>query len=95
MMPNKPLIHYGEQCFSLTLKEITYSLEITKEVVLEILDEGIINAQKDPVEEWIFDHEAFKRMRTMIILHRDLGVNFAGAALALELLEEIHRLKKQ
>ena len=92
---NTNTVYQCEEWFFLSLQEITGSLQVTRETIFEILDEGIITAQKDEHEEWIFDHEAFRRIHTIIKLKRDLGVNLAGAALAIELLSEIDELRAQ
>jgi chaperone modulatory protein CbpM len=82
-----------EEWFVLSLSEVTLSFGISTETVIEIVDEGIVTVQKDKNNEWMFDNEAIRRIRTVLRLHRDLGVNLAGAGLALELLKEIDRLK--
>lgn len=83
----------SEQYFILTLQEITYSLHISPEILTEIIDEGIVNPQEDANAQLLFDHEAYRRINTVIKLHRDLGVNFAGAALIIELLDELQQLR--
>lgn len=82
----------SEDWFYLSLREVTYSFGVTEETILEIIDEGIVSAQKDDNEEWQFDSEAVRCIRTVLRLNRDLGVNLAGAGLALELLREIEHL---
>ncbi|MGQ3889176.1 chaperone modulator CbpM [Legionella sp. CNM-1927-20] len=82
-----------EEQFYLSLQEITYSFGVSQATILEIIDEGIVSAKKDEKNELQFDHEAFRRIRTVLKLNKDLGVNLAGAGLALELLSEIERLQ--
>lgn len=82
-----------EDWFYLSLREVSYSYGVTKEIILEIVDEGIVTPQKDEKEELIFDSDAVKNIGTVLRLNRDLGVNLAGAGLALELLQEIEYLK--
>lgn len=77
----------------LSLHEITYSFDVSEQVILEIIDEGIISATKNEHDEWLFDNNAFRRIRTVLRLKHDLGINLAGAGLALELLDEIERLQ--
>ncbi|KTD31862.1 MULTISPECIES: chaperone modulator CbpM [Legionella] len=88
----KPTATECEEWFYLSLAEVTSSFGVSKETVIEIVNEGIIPAQKDEHDEWQFDSEAVRCIRTVLRLNRDLGVNLAGAALALELLKEIDRL---
>lgn len=82
-----------EQGFYLTLGELSYSFNITRDTILHILDEGIVTAKKSNEGEWLFDGEAMRLIRTVLRLNRDLGVNFAGAGLVLQLLKEIDRLE--
>ncbi|KTC84853.1 chaperone modulator CbpM [Legionella brunensis] len=82
-----------EDFFYLSLREVTYSLGVSKDTILEIIDEGIVSAQKDEKEEWLFDSEAIRCIRTVLHLNRDLGVNLAGAGLALELMRQIDHLQ--
>ena len=95
MAENKkgPVITECEEWFFLSLGEVSSSFGITTETVIEIMDEGIVSAQRDEKNEWKFDNEAVRRIRTVLQLNRDLGVNLAGAGLALELLHEIDRLR--
>ncbi|KTC87539.1 chaperone modulator CbpM [Legionella drozanskii] len=88
----EPVKAESEEWFYLSLTEVTTSFGISRETVIEIIDEGIISAQKDEKEEWKFDDEALRCIRTVLRLNQDLGVNLAGAGLALELLKEIDRL---
>ncbi|KTD33693.1 putative chaperone-modulator protein CbpM [Legionella nautarum] len=88
----EPVTAESEEWFHLSLTEVTTSFGISRETVIEIIDEGIISAQKDEKDEWQFDDEALRCIRTVLRLHNDLGVNLAGAGLALELLKEIDRL---
>jgi chaperone modulatory protein CbpM len=48
----------------------------------------------DAAGEWQFAGENLRRARLALRLQRDLEINLAGVALALELLEEIHQLRR-
>lgn len=82
----------GEAWYRLSLREVTYSFGIQEETLIEIIDQGIVSGEQNAQGDLYFDSEALKRIRKVLQLHRDLGVNVAGAALAIELLEEIDRL---
>lgn len=90
----KPAELTSEEWFYLSLHEVTYSFGVSTETILAIVEEGIIAAHKDPEDQWQFDNEAFRRIRTVLRLKNDLGVNLAGAGLALELMDEIDRLER-
>ena len=69
------------------------------EEVISYVQEGILDPQDDAVvpekaETWQFHISSIKRVRTAVHLQRDLGINLAGAALALELLDRISELEK-
>lgn len=79
--------------FYMSLEEVTDSFGVTREVIYSIIDEGIVVVRGEE-QEWQFDSEAIRQIRTVLQLERDLGVNLPGAALALQLLREIDELKK-
>ena len=77
-----------------TLAELCQACNIHAEWVMGLVDEGII----DPVRRgptWQFSGNSLRRVMTIRHLQRDLDVNLAGAALALELLEEVNRLRNR
>lgn len=81
-----------EEFFYLSLQEITDSFGVTKDVIVEIINEGIIDVASNNEAEWQFNNEAVGRIRTVLQLQRDLNINLAGSALVLELLAEIDNL---
>ncbi len=67
--------------------------------VITYVQEGILDPEDDAVrpeqaETWQFHISSVRRVRTAVHLQRDLGVNLAGAALALELLDRIAELER-
>lgn len=84
-----------EQWFYLTVEEMSHSFGVSVNIIQEIIDEGIIVPEKNEADQWVFSHEAFGEVRTALKLHQDLGVNWAGAGLVLDLLKEIDWLKAQ
>jgi len=83
------------ESMTLTLREVCHFCGTREEVVIEMVREGVVQP-KDPHEDaWTFSGIAVTRIRTAMRLQQDLEVNLPGAALALELLEEIERLKRQ
>lgn len=65
------------------------SIDIT--VVEEMIAEGIVEPSGRELNR--VPYSMVRRTRTVIHLQHDLGVNLAGAALALELLEQISQLR--
>ncbi|MDH3280322.1 MAG: chaperone modulator CbpM [Gammaproteobacteria bacterium] len=77
----------------LTLSELCRACRLPAEDVLELVAEGIIEPRGRKPLQWRFQGICVRRVRSALTLHRDLGVNWAGAALALDLLEEIESLR--
>ncbi|MDD5394135.1 MAG: chaperone modulator CbpM [Thiothrix sp.] len=79
-----------------SLEELCRSCFLPAEQLLEMVDEGIIEPvnYQQTTTSWQFAGNSVVRVRTVIRLQRDLGVNLAGAALAVELLDEIKALRK-
>jgi chaperone modulatory protein CbpM len=83
----------SEEWYYLSLQEVTHSFGVDAKLIIEIVDQGIIILDQPKQEEWRFDAQALKVIHTVLRLQKDLGVNLEGAALAVELLDEIERLK--
>ncbi|RMF94928.1 MAG: MerR family transcriptional regulator [Gammaproteobacteria bacterium] len=77
----------------LDLAEFCRLCELPAEQVFELVDEGIIEPQGREPAGWRFRGVAIRRVRRVQRLERDLGLNLAGAALVLDLLDELERLR--
>jgi chaperone modulatory protein CbpM len=77
----------------LTLVELCRTCQLPAERVYELVDEGIIDPLGPEPAGWRFRWTSVRRVRCVLRLERDLGVNLAGAALALDLLDELNRLR--
>ncbi len=75
----------------LTLDELSGICAVERRRIVELVDEGVIEARA----EARFDGEALRRARIAVRLQRDLGLNVAGTALAIELLERIDALERR
>jgi len=69
--------------------------KVSAEQVIEMVNEGILEPSGASVYDWVFDATALKRLHTTRHLQRDLDINLAGAALAVQLLEEIEILRQR
>jgi len=63
-------------------------------MALEIVAESILEPSSPVPDAWRLPVLAVARVQRVLRLQREFEVNLAGAALALELLEEIERLKR-
>ncbi len=81
-----------------TLAEFCRVCAVQLEYVVELVDEGVL-APMPPIGAepycWRFSGAHQHRVSVAWRLQRDLGVNLAGAALALELLDEVKALRSQ
>ena len=77
-----------------TIGHLCRSCTIEVETVTLLVDEGILDPVGSDAEHWQFTVTSLRRVKTAIHLQRDLGVNLAGAALALELLDRIAALER-
>jgi len=84
--------HIVEEEIELTLDELGQVCGVKTEWLLTLVDEGILEPQQSGTELH-FSGICIQRVHTVRRLQQDLDVNLAGAALALELLEEIDALK--
>lgn len=78
-----------------TLADLCRSCGVPAEVVTEMVAYGIIEPCGETVTKWQFSGSCLWRVTTVVHLQRDLDVNLAGAALALDLLEEVRELRRQ
>jgi chaperone modulatory protein CbpM len=76
-----------------TLSELSEVCGVKRELVVQMVEEGVIEPAREEDPEWLFHGSSLVRAQTALRLVRDLGVNWPGAALALDLLEELERLQ--
>jgi chaperone modulatory protein CbpM len=76
-----------------SLYELSTACRISVELLIEMVEEGIVAPAGNEPRGWTFCGLDVLRIHTAIRLQRDLRVNLAGAALALDLLAEIERLR--
>jgi len=81
-----------EEEMELSLAELCRACAVPAESLLGLVDEGILEPSGRGPRQWRFAGHNLQRARTALQLQEDLGVNLAGAALALELMDEIDRL---
>lgn len=84
-----------EEEVQLSLGELSKACSVHAEYIVELVEEGIIEPVNPRQSTWIFQGHDLERARTTVKLQRDLDVNLAGAALAIDLIHEIEVLKAQ
>lgn len=85
-----------QQPGELTLIEVSRSCAVQVGFILELIEEGIVAPiAGDTPDNWRLSGTQLRHVTLASRLQRDLGVNLAGAALALQLLDEIETLRAQ
>jgi chaperone modulatory protein CbpM len=77
----------------ISLRQLCDSCAVHPEYIIKLVDQGFIEPSGIEKSHWFFSGVAVKRVMKAKRLQHDLGINFAGVALALELLEEIEYLR--
>lgn len=77
-----------------TLTEVCELCCVSSDELNAFVAEGIVEPRGRDPSEWTFTPAGLRRIRIAVRLQRDLHVNMAGAALALELLDELQRLRR-
>ena len=78
-----------------TLLELCMIGKTSAESIIELVEEGVLEPEGTEVSDWRFGADALKRLQAVQRLQRDLRINLPGAALVLELLEEIEMLRER
>ena len=82
-----------EEQVELTLAEVSRSCAVHAEYIIELVEEGVLAPVGRDPRGWRFTGSQIRRASIALRLQRDLGVNLAGVALALELLDELNALR--
>jgi len=75
------------------VSEICTLCGVDVELIEEMVGEGVLIPEGSSPENWRFDGMAIKRIQVTLRLQNDLRVNLPGAALALDLLDELEELR--
>jgi len=82
-----------EEEIELSLAELCRACQLSAERVFELVEQGVIEPVGRDSARWRFQGISVRRVRCARRLEQDLGVNVAGAALAIDLLEELERMR--
>ena len=77
----------------LTLLQLCNMTRLPPELIIEMVNEGILNPAGDGKKVWRFSFSSVENACKVIRFQNDLNVNLAGAALALHLLVRIEQLE--
>lgn len=79
----------------LALREICERCGLPETTVRAYVEEGVIEVEGDDIARWRFSEISLVRVQKAHRLERDLGLNPAGVALALDLMTQIEELKNE
>lgn len=81
----------------LTLSQLCRLCAVHADYVVELVEQGVVQPSGEKTNQWNFPGMSIQRIRKARRLQTDLGINLAGVAVILELLDEVdylrHRLK--
>lgn len=80
---------------ALSVDELSRLCAVDRTYIVELVEEGVLSVIEVSAAEWRFSGAALRRARTALRLQRDLEINLPGVALALELMEELDRLRRE
>jgi chaperone modulatory protein CbpM len=83
-----------EYC-EISLAELCRTCAVRADNIIDMVEEGLLEPQGASPAEWRFSGTTLRRVEISVRLQQDLRVNLPGAALAVELLEEIERLRER
>jgi chaperone modulatory protein CbpM len=83
-----------DQSAILSIKDLSRMCQVDERHIVEFVEEGVLNVV-ELSSEWHFTGDALRRARLAVRLERDLELNLAGVALALDLIEELQRLRRE
>mgnify|MGYP003624263397 CR=1 FL=1 len=79
----------------LSLYEVCEIAELPTEVLITIVEEGVLEPKGVSPEEWCFDSTMLSIAKRAARLHRDFDIEWAGIPLYLDMIEEMEKLRTQ
>jgi chaperone modulatory protein CbpM len=84
-----------EEYAVLSVDDLSRLCAVDRAAIVDLVEEGVLSVIEVEASEWRFPGAALRRARTAVRLQRDLEINLPGVALALELIEELERLRRE
>ncbi len=79
----------------MSLNDLSHLCHIEPHFIIELVEYGVLEPRVDQREELFFSGENIGRIQTILRLTQDLEVNLSGAAVIVELLEELDKLRSK
>ena len=77
------------------ITEVSSLCRVDHQLIFEMVNEGLLSPEGCSPETWRFHAVEIKRIQVTLRLQNDLRVNLPGAALVLDLLEELEELRSR
>ncbi len=84
-----------DERFEFTLADLCQCCTVQAETIIDMVEEGMLSPAGSSPADWRFSGTSQRAVEITLHLQRDLRVNLPGAALALELIEEIEMLQRK
>lgn len=84
-----------EETMTISFQEVCRKYHIPKELLLEMVEHGLFSNETTKAEHLQLNQKDLRKIESAFRLHRDLGINLPGVALALDLLEKIDQLNEE
>lgn len=84
-----------EESTTISFIEVCQKYAIPEELLIEMIEEGLFPDHPADPKKITLNQKALQRIESAFRLHRDLGINLPGVALALELVDEMVSLRQE
>jgi len=84
-----------DENFEFSLADLCQCCTVQAETIIDMVEEGMLIPAGTSPSDWRFTGTAQRQVEITLHLQRDLRVNLPGAALALDLMEEIEMLRSK
>jgi len=79
----------------MTIVELAEATRTPQDMIMAWVSEGVLSPAGASPQDWRFSGDSLKRAKKAARLMHDLELNSPGVALALDLLDELERLRSQ
>ncbi len=79
----------------LSLEDICELAKLPTEVMITIVEEGVLEPKGEAPEEWCFDCYMLSIAKRAVRLHRDFDIDWSGIPLYLDMINELEKLRSE
>lgn len=77
------------------LSQLYKITHLSSDFIDKCIEHGIVEPIGNQPKEWLFDADQLNRLRKAARLRNDLDLNWSGLALAIDLIDELARLRHE